>query len=237
MSMSMSMLQVARLKAIVEMHSLLGKLTEGFAKNHCNQRSTADRMKLQLTNAAGSLVQMLREEAQYDAAVDGGAAAERHEGTLFDARAERLRQALIEGGAQGYELDLLSTLQQLIRQAADERSGEDIGWQHGAQPPSPAAAESSSSPIESLSNNMSMSNSSTAPQYQLAASAGGKLDMHAESTACLAASNPVVLPHLPAVFEKSIGVETCVWFNSFSGRLYRDIAHSRFALTLCMQQQ
>lgn len=54
------------------------------------------------------------------------------------------------------------------------------------------------------------------------------LDMSLESTACLAASPPTTLPPLPPCFKKSVGLETCVWFNAFSGRVYRDAARSEY---------
>ena len=52
------------------------------------------------------------------------------------------------------------------------------------------------------------------------------LNMKLESTACLAASASIALPPLPQSFRKCIGPETCVWFNAFSGRVYRDAAKS-----------
>ena len=54
------------------------------------------------------------------------------------------------------------------------------------------------------------------------------LDMSLESTACLAASSPAVIPPLPPTFRQAVGLETCVWFNAFSGRVYRDAARSAY---------
>ena len=54
------------------------------------------------------------------------------------------------------------------------------------------------------------------------------LDMAAESSAGLAASLASRLPALPASFANAIGKETCVWFNAFSGRIYRDTARSSY---------
>lgn len=54
------------------------------------------------------------------------------------------------------------------------------------------------------------------------------LNMSLESTACLAACPPTSLPALPTCIRKSVGQETCVWFNAFSGRVYRDIARSEY---------
>ena len=54
------------------------------------------------------------------------------------------------------------------------------------------------------------------------------LNMSSEATACLAASAPAVLPPLPSSFKRCIKEETCVWFNAFSGRIYRDAARSEY---------
>jgi hypothetical protein len=54
------------------------------------------------------------------------------------------------------------------------------------------------------------------------------LDMTLESTACLAASSPNALPVLPSYFKQAVGLETCIWFNAFSGRVYRDAARSQY---------
>jgi hypothetical protein len=54
------------------------------------------------------------------------------------------------------------------------------------------------------------------------------LDMTLESTACLAASSSNVLPVLPSYFKETVGLETCIWFNAFSGRVYRDAARSQY---------
>jgi hypothetical protein len=52
--------------------------------------------------------------------------------------------------------------------------------------------------------------------------------MYTENTACLAAHNPQLLPYIPTSFHQAIGIETCIWFNAFSGRVYRDIANSDY---------
>lgn len=52
-----------------------------------------------------------------------------------------------------------------------------------------------------------------------------KLNMSLESTCSLAAAPPLkFLSQLPPIFAKTIEHETSVWFNAFSGRVYRDIA-------------
>ena len=55
-----------------------------------------------------------------------------------------------------------------------------------------------------------------------------QLDMTLESSAGLAASLASRLPTLPTSFSEAIGKETCVWFNAFSGRMYRDTARSAY---------
>ena len=63
-----------------------------------------------------------------------------------------------------------------------------------------------------------------------------KLNMSLESTACLAASASNVIPNLPSIFKSAIGQETCVWFNAFSGRVYRDAARSNYFHTWLLEK-
>jgi hypothetical protein len=56
-----------------------------------------------------------------------------------------------------------------------------------------------------------------------------KLDMSLESSSSLAAAPPLkFLSQLPPSFASAIEKETSVWFNAFSGRIYRDIARSEY---------
>jgi hypothetical protein len=55
-----------------------------------------------------------------------------------------------------------------------------------------------------------------------------QLDMSLESVAGLAASLSSRVPQMPAQFGRAIGRETCVWFNAFSGRMYRDTSRSDY---------
>ena len=66
--------------------------------------------------------------------------------------------------------------------------------------------------------------------------AHSSVNMTLESTACLAASPPTILPPLPSYFRKCLGVETCIWFNAFSGRLYRDAAKSESLQTRLLEK-
>ena len=68
------------------------------------------------------------------------------------------------------------------------------------------------------------------------AAAHSSVNMTLESTACLAASPPTILPPLPSYFRKCLGIETCVWFNAFSGRLYRDAAKSEALHTRLLEK-
>eukprot|EP01041_Mallomonas_annulata_P001300 gene1300-2513_t len=55
-----------------------------------------------------------------------------------------------------------------------------------------------------------------------------QLDMSVEASAGLAASLPSRVPNMPQQFAQAVGKETCVWFNAFSGRMYRDTARSDY---------
>lgn len=68
------------------------------------------------------------------------------------------------------------------------------------------------------------------------AAAHSSVNMTLESIACLAASPPTLLPPLPSSFRKCVGVETCVWFNAFSGRIYRDAARSEALHTRLLEK-
>lgn len=55
-----------------------------------------------------------------------------------------------------------------------------------------------------------------------------QMDMTLESSAGVASSLLTHLPPLPPQFQNSIAKETCVWFNAFNGRVYRDAARSEY---------
>lgn len=52
------------------------------------------------------------------------------------------------------------------------------------------------------------------------------IEMQSISAAILAACPPSMLPQLPSSFHHCIGTETSIWFNAFTGRVYRDIGES-----------
>lgn len=141
-------------------------------------------MKVQLTNAAGSLVQMLREECVLV-------------GT----------PTVSANGVIGYEGSLQRVLEALDRQV--DRARPDA---QSPRSPNPTP--------DSQTNPRSPDPQS--PRSEIS------LDMFSESTACLASANPCILPKLPRGFGGLVGVETCVWFNAFIGRVYRDVAHSKY---------
>lgn len=53
-----------------------------------------------------------------------------------------------------------------------------------------------------------------------------RVDMHADPMVQLAATDPVRVPALPPQLVAGIGRESCVWFNAFAGRVYRDACAS-----------
>ena len=54
------------------------------------------------------------------------------------------------------------------------------------------------------------------------------LNIPLESTTSFPASAPIVMSPLPPFFQNTAGLETCVWFNAFSSRIYRDAARSEY---------
>jgi hypothetical protein len=207
--------QITILKSIVETQSQLMKLTEGIDRLQSSNHSICARMKTQLTNAASSLVQMIREENNLIT----------QETTVNNMSVESsialsiMKQRMLESGVKGFELNLQKVLEGLMIQS----QLKDL------------TTQSLNIPIAAYSQGNNLPTGATA-----VAGVGpdlskvrvledlGKLDMFQEATACLAASNPSVLPELPKSFAHSIGTETCVWFNAFSGRVYRDLANSEY---------
>eukprot|EP01039_Chlorochromonas_danica_P006027 gene6027-6637_t len=186
-------IQLTILKSIVETQSQLFKLTEGFERTQQHQQSVFKRMKAQLTNAAASLVQLISDGSRLRVEEADGV-----EPGNFSLALEVMKQRMMEGGVQGYEISLQKVLERLLIQAQ---------LKAGTKDESAAAA---------------LSPSASASEQE------GRLDMFQEATSCLSASNPALLPVLPRTFGRAIGLETCVWFNAFSGRVYRDIAHSSY---------
>ena len=242
--------QLTVLKSIVETHSQLLKLTEALERQQESNRMISKRMKLQLTNAAASLMQMIRDEgnllspsaasqaaqeagmggAQLGATVSSALVGGEGDGSVEPeilAYEEALRAKMLESGVQGYELSLQKVLEGLLEhcQQFDFTYGQvQIPQGH---PQSAKTASASHTGINAGANGTG-SAAQTTDDINNSPESRGELNMSKESTACLAATNPAILPLLPSRFGTAVGTETCVWFNSFSGRVYRDISHSNY---------
>jgi ferritin-like metal-binding protein YciE len=287
-------IQLTVLKSIVETQSQLLKLTECFERQQESNRMISKRMKMQLTNAAASMMQMIREEGNLihpSAAGSAAAAAGMHvpsvyaglpsiaedassdptSGTLaapgegggtnaaapvsaaalsltsaaafcaapeIVAYEEALRAKMLESGIQGFELSLQKVLEGLLQQCQTFDFNYGVPGYGGSA--APASASASAADGDGVGANDAANTGGTSGATTTTAAAGaaggggdskeskGELNMHKESTACLAATNPAILPLLPSRFSQAVGVETCVWFNSFSGRVYRDISNSSY---------
>lgn len=196
--------QLTVLKAVVDQHAQLMKLCEALERQQSSYQMIFKRMRIQLSNAAASLVQMIREEGTSNAVTDQSTS-NAVVVTALDYMSI-LRGKMQEVGVQGYEVKLHAILGDLLRLSTSTQ------FQLEMMQTTPAV---SCCPPTAL----------PAPKSMLQQ---GRLDMMEESTSCLAASNPAVLPHLPPSFLGAVGTETCVWFNSFSGRVYRDISNSNY---------
>jgi hypothetical protein len=237
-------IQLTILKSIVESHSQLLKLTESFERQQESNRMISKRMKLQLTNAAASLMQMIKEEGNFlspsattlAAAAAGVTGAENITTGMYGAGEggsqepeivayeEALRARMLESGLQGYELSLQRVLEGLLHhcQHFDFTYGLAQSPQAHLQAQGGTITSSSSAPAGSVGTGLPDDPASNVAESR------GELNMAKESTACLAAANPAILPLLPSRFGAAVGVETCVWFNAFSGRVYRDISNSAY---------
>lgn len=187
--------QLTILKSIVETQSQLSKLTEGMERAQLNNRSICKKMKLQLTNAAASMLQMIRSESRLM----------EESKELPSIALDTIRARMEEAGVEGYEISLQKVLEGLLLQSQlkEVTTAEKSAMADGSKAPDVLGPQGD---VESA----------------------GKLNMFKESSACLAASNPGLLPEIPRLFNRAIGVETCIWFNAFSGRVYRDIANSEY---------
>lgn len=189
--------QLTVLKAVVDQHAQLMKLCEALERQQSSYQMIFKRMRIQLSNAAASLVQMIREEGASNAAVH-----DQSTNAVTLDYMSILRGKMQEVGVQGYEVKLHTILGDLLRLSTSTQ------FQLEMMQKTPVSLQAHPQPGCST--------------------ALGRLDMMEESTSCLAASNPAVLPHLPPSFLGAVGTETCVWFNSFSGRVYRDISNSDY---------
>lgn len=189
--------QLTVLKAVVDQHAQLMKLCEALERQQSSYQMIFKRMRIQLSNAAASLVQMIREEGASNAAVH-----DQSTNAVTLDYMSILRGKMLEVGVQGYEVKLHAILGDLLRLSTSTQ------FQLEMMQKTPVSLQAHPQPGCSTTL--------------------GRLDMMEESTSCLAASNPAVLPHLPPSFLGAVGTETCVWFNSFSGRVYRDISNSDY---------
>ena len=227
-------IQLTVLKSIVETHSQLLKLTESFERQQESNKMISKRMRLQLTNAAASLMQMIREEGNLlapstamTAAAEAGMGSSQYSAAVIAAHPasssgskepeivayeEALRAKMLESGVQGYELSLQKVLEGLLQHC------QTFDFTYGL--PTTTAARGATGSVSGAAGGSAGDTAESESR--------GELNMAKESTACLAAANPAILPLLPSRFGTAVGAETCVWFNSFSGRVYRDISHSNY---------
>jgi hypothetical protein len=231
----------------LETQSQLVKLTEGIDRMQSTNHSICSRMKTQLTNAASSLVQMIREEnnlifQEITTTTTTGITASTTsvESSLA---LQIMKQRMIDSGVKGFELSLQKVLEGLMIQS---QTRELVTGTGASQKKLPSASSAPSSPHKenNNNNNNNQNNNNNNPVQPTSSSqfhsAGGdlsslkvfedqgKIDMTSEAAALLATSNPAILPELPRSFAHSIGMETCVWFNAFLGRVYRDVATSDY---------
>lgn len=192
-------IQVTVLKSLVETQTQLCKLAEKLDRAHENGRNASRRFKLQLTDAAAGLVRSIREENLRNISHEYSESPGGKDGLLP-----------VGHKIAGYEESLQKVLEGVLIQSKLGDSG---------------TMERSASEMELASKRAAkvedvMPGRAT-PEEQ------GTLNMHSEYASSLAASNPSILPELPLLFSNAISTETCVWFNAFSGRVYRDISNSK----------
>lgn len=232
-------IQLTILKSIIQSQSYFFKIISIFERMQSDEKHVFNRMKLQLMNASQSLLQMIKEEnmvlfPRFSSIVSSSsaaaAAAAAASSSSIASSSASLAPSSIPGETtssaannpsnsvnelygssrvhtlQGYESTLQILLEELLLQS-------QIKIHDSTTSPHPEQEENqSSNPV---------TNNGLGANY-------AKLNMAQETTACLAASNPAILSDLPPVFKSAIGVETCVWFNAFSGRVYRDISNSKY---------
>lgn len=194
--------QLTVLKSIIETQAQLLRLADGIERAQGNSKSVCRRLRAQLTNAAGSLVQMINSDSRLlpDQATNSadGDSVVGNNSLALDIMLQRQQDRQRERGVKGYEITLQRVLEGLLLQA------------HPRKEQSAGTEQERIDEADRLHQQ-------------------GRLDMFSESTACLAANNPTLLPDLPRNFgNHAIGLETCVWFNAFCGRVYRDMAESAY---------
>ena len=143
-------------------------------------------------------------------------------GEKSDLITQRFQRSLVGAGALGHEAALMDTLVHLRNDSRATSPNSVVG--------SPSCAEDTAVPMKPTTNTTatmsSTPTSSTIPSTTAVKMDVPKMNMHLEATSILAATAPAELPPLPPAFRSVVDKETCVWFNAFSGRVYRDAANS-----------
>ena len=146
-------------------------------------------------------------------------------GEKSDLITQRFQRSLVGSGALGHEKALMDTLVQLRNASRAISPNSVVG--------SPSCAEDTAAPMKPTTNATATSSSTPTPISTPTTTPATtvkmdvpKMNMHLEATSILAATAPAELPPLPPAFRNVVDKETCVWFNAFSGRVYRDAANS-----------
>ena len=127
---------------------------------------------------------------------------------------QRFQRSLVGVSALGHEAALMDTLVQLRDSSRATSPNSVVG--------SPSCAEDTVATEKPTINT-----TATVPPTSTSSTTDvPKMNMHLEATSILAATAPAELPPLPSAFRSVVDKETCVWFNAFSGRVYRDAANS-----------
>ena len=134
-----------------------------------------------------------------------------------DTVTQRFQNRVAGGGLVGHESSLKNTLEHMQARAQAQTSPSSPNTVTAGSPTTVAVSAGSPTTVVSL----------TPGTFSPPCPPGAvKLDMTLEATSILAATAPANLPPLPPAFRTVVDKETCVWFNAFSGRVYRDAASS-----------
>jgi hypothetical protein len=214
--------QMIMIKSLVESHGQLFQLADQFDKTQNYNRLLAKRLRNQLTNAAVSLLQMIREENSLRSSdLKVGLSAVSKVGDTNGVGHEEGLQTVLEG--------LLHHCQQELLIQQEDAAASLLMKEAVSGPNSPESTPRSLGDKESPTNPAVGGGVVGGGALGAKRACGnGKLNMFGEDTASLAASNPAHLMHLPRVFNQAIGIETCVWFNALNARIYRDVCNSKY---------
>lgn len=131
---------------------------------------------------------------------------------------QRLRTAVVYGLMGGRDMSKFLTFEPELQKLI-----ENIISHHNLETTSSSTPTAVSTSSPSSKSSSASASSSATPEIAIPFP---KMDMTTEGATILAATSPVLLPHLPPSFNASVGSETCVWFNALTGRLYRDMGNS-----------